>query len=157
MIRCTDVEPTDYPGPAKPITFSNIIKSSHKEREFKVKFHQKEASLKNIDYSIFIENKSYAPVKSETTFKITSKDDNFELFFTPYEEESIGKELSFVYEVYIDNDLFIKKEITLKTKYKYPKANKYKNSHIALEELKVSNNNYIKEISKDKKMIILEF
>ncbi|MGY0408941.1 MAG: hypothetical protein ACWIPJ_11440 [Polaribacter sp.] len=163
IVGCKD---NNIIGSPVPPTFniSNLFKLPYStEKDVKIKLYQKkETGLNNVDYTFSRENMFIGSNNSIVDFKVKKNENiRFNIEFLPYEkkEDNIGERLNFVYELYLDDNLFMKKNIFITAKYICSKAKgaTFGEWLLKTEELRVENNDYVKELKKYERSIKLEF
>jgi hypothetical protein len=134
----------------KPYEFV-IANISKKERNISIKLYKKtnNNNIKSIKWSVSSYTQSILSEGNESITIELKENEEFALYFSPYENsiEDIGKEIFYYYEIYEDNKLIFIKKITIKSSYLDSKSKNH--WELKTDILKVESKDYLKEINKN--------
>ena len=93
---------------------------------------------------------------------IEGQKNTFFIQFLPYgksaegENKEIGKPLRFIYEVYKEDKLFIKKNITIQGEYTKPKRTPYRNWLLKTTKFDIQDRKYVEKVDQENRVFVLK-
>lgn len=154
----------DSPNPYYAnITNTFFNKNNVKFLKFKLYEEGKEDQNKNLFYVDLIQSiKTPSEDGTITVSLMEGQSNTFFIQFLPYgmsssgENKEIGKPLHFIYEVYKEDKLFIKKNITIKGEYIKPKGTPYRNWLLKTDKFDIQDRKYVEKVDKENRMFVLK-